>query len=538
MIDLLNYELLLSDNYVVLDFETDTSGGHFGVGALSGNQALLACWKTAGSKVWSKWGNELNQEELLDALSACDYFVAHNAKYELGWLRRMGFDLRSKGVVCTQLAEHVILGNLGPGDKHNQPPLGLSLDDCVTRRGGPGKDPAVDRMIRDGINPTRIPRGWLKQRCLQDVATTESLWLDQRKTLHETGKLALCWTRGTLTSPPLADIEWRGMTLDGPAVEETHAAYQLMYNELLQQMDEMTGGINWRSPKQAADFLYGESNESFEGRVKLWLETDGSTAYPVRVEGLGFIAPIDKKTGVEDRTTRQAVLDSFTGTTKAQKAFIALRKETSKVGSALSKALDFYLGVTREKGGTFLAELNQSKAATHRLSSTGIPIEFEMYEEPKSAQFQNQPRIFKKLFKAPWEGWNIGEWDGSQLEYRVAGHLSRDPQIRQDIIEQHDVHRFTAAVLFHAPKEWIKNIEEHIDDIKGLMHLVTKEQRQAAKPDTFKPVYGGQSGTPRQMAYYKAFRARYHKLAAVQEGWVHEVLTNKGTLTTEYGLQY
>jgi DNA polymerase I-like protein with 3'-5' exonuclease and polymerase domains len=70
------------------------------------------------------------------------------------------------------------------------------------------------------------------------------------------------------------------------------------------------------------------------------------------------------------------------------------------------------------------------------------------------------------------------------------------------------------------------------------MHLVTKEQRQAAKSDTFKPVYGGQSGTPRQMAYYKAFRARYHKLAAVQESWVHEVLTNKGTLTTEYGLQY
>ncbi len=209
MIDLLNYELLLSDNYVVLDFETDTSGGHFGVGALSGNQALLACWKTAGSKVWSKWGNELNQEELLDALSACDYFVAHNAKYELGWLRRMGFDLRSKGVVCTQLAEHVILGNLGPGDKHNQPPLGLSLDDCVTRRGGPGKDPAVDRMIRDGINPTRIPRGWLKQRCLQDVATTESLWLDQRKTLHETGKLALCCARfAAPLSWPLATASW------------------------------------------------------------------------------------------------------------------------------------------------------------------------------------------------------------------------------------------------------------------------------------------------------------------------------------------
>ena len=41
---------------------------------------------------------------------------------------------------------------------------------------------------------------------------------------------------------------------------------------------------------------------------------------------------------------------------------------------------------------------------------------------------------------------------------------------------------------------------------------ITKEERTAAKAHSFKPLYGGFSGTPNEMAYYKAFVDKYPKL--------------------------
>jgi DNA polymerase I-like protein with 3'-5' exonuclease and polymerase domains len=547
-----DWELLKSDNYLVLDFETDTSGGHFGIAPIEENQLLLACWKTARSKTWSKWGGEYEQQELLDAIERADYIVAHRARYELGWLKRCGLDLRSVAVACTRLAEHVLLGNLGTGDKHN-PPMGLSLNDCVTRRGGPPKDPAVDRLISDGINPVRIPRRWLKGRCIQDVETTEALWLDQRSTLIATNRLQILWTRSAVTTPVLADIGDVGMHLDVEKTHETYETYKKMLASLEEQMQDMIGGVNWRSPKQVADLLYGESNEDAKGRHlaaldqalkcqfgrgRKWPE---ARQFAPRMEGLGFVPPKDRH-GNDVRTTEGKELDKLTARTKSQRDFLALRRETSKVGSALSKSLEFFEGVCVERNGHFLAELHQSRVATHRLSSTGIPMPFTMYDgDTKSAQFQNLPRVFKPLFvSGRGPEWYVGDWDGSQLEFRGAGHLSRDPQIKADILAGHDVHKFTGVWLYHAPKEWLKNIDANIEESLTRMHLVTKEQRQRSKEHTFKPVYGGRRGdNPRQTAYYAAFRARYHVLAQTQEGWVDEVMRRPDRgLTTEWGMQY
>lgn len=69
------------------------------------------------------------------------------------------------------------------------------------------------------------------------------------------------------------------------------------------------------------------------------------------------------------------------------------------------------------------------------------------------------------------------------------------------------------------------------------MDEVTDEERQAAKPDTFKPLYFGQSGTPRQRAYYAAFRERYPEIAAMQESWIAEALRTKEQRTAS-GLVY
>ena len=114
----------------------------------------------------------------------------------------------------------------------------------------------------------------------------------------------------------------------------------------------------------------------------------------------------------------------------------------------------------------------------------------------------------------------MGEIDGAQLEFRVAAHLGRDGVALRDIVRGRDIHKYTASILNGIP-----------------MSEVTGRQRQLAKADTFKPLYGGQSGTPTQQAYYRAFKERYSGIAACQTRWTHEVLRHK-FLTTEWGLRY
>lgn len=80
-------------------------------------------------------------------------------------------------------------------------------------------------------------------------------------------------------------------------------------------------------------------------------------------------------------------------------------------------------------------------------------------------------RNFKKLVSARNPGWSVAETDGAQLEFRVGGFLGQDKQAISDIRNKEDVHRFTAHIL--------NQCEEG---------EVTKEQRTAAKSDTFKPI--------------------------------------------------
>jgi hypothetical protein len=168
----LDPDIFLGDNYVTLDFETDTSHGDYGSPVHPDNHLLLACWSVGpNGTVKSKWGGEFSQQELLDDIAKADFIVAHNAKYELGWLKRCGIDLRKVFAYDTKLGEYVLMGNRIAGDEvmHR---LATSLDMCCRRRGLPVKDPVVDIMIKNGINPKDIPKPWLEGRCRQDVETT------------------------------------------------------------------------------------------------------------------------------------------------------------------------------------------------------------------------------------------------------------------------------------------------------------------------------------------------------------------------------
>jgi len=511
----LDPNVYFSNNYVVLDFEIDTSHGDFGHPVHPDNGMLLGCWTVGsghpnynGGAVPCMWGSEYEHQDLLWAIEDADFLVAHNSKYELGWLKRLGADLRKVFVFDTKIAEYVLLGNKAAPSEYGVPQQSTSLDMVCRRRGLPIKDPVVDTMITHGINPVRIPAPWLEGRCRQDVETTEQAFLMQRQELKERGLLPVQYTRCLLT-PVLASIEQEGIALDPERVEETYAEYQTSLIELDGQMQAVTGGINWRSPDQVRAYLYDTLG---------FAELPGRGGRPC-------------KTPTGKRCSSAKVIERLVAVNSSQHEFVALRKKIGKVAAALSKALEFYIGVVREKGGTFHAELNQTVTATHRLSSTGTPLKFSLFEKPKSAQFQNQPRIFKRLFRAKREGWLMADPDGSSLEFRVAAELGHDSAALRDIESGWDVHAFTASILNDKTTSEIEADDKSAGDRK------VDSLRQLAKPDTFKPLYGGTKGTPAQERYYEAFRRRYPGIDKAQKQWVTEVVDTK-MLITPWGLRF
>jgi DNA polymerase I-like protein with 3'-5' exonuclease and polymerase domains len=532
----LDPSIYLGDNYVVLDFEVDTSHGDHGNPVHADNALLLGCWKTGkdhpdGASRRCAWGNEFEQAALLRSIGKADFIVAHASKYELGWLIRAGIDPRTVLVWDTKLAEYVLLGNLAVGDKEaGIPPRALDLDTVCRRRGLPVKDPVVDTMIKDQINPVLIPRPWLEGRCAQDVDTTEQVFLSQREQLRKTSRLGVAYTRNLLT-PALAAMEQEGMALDPVEVPKAYEEYSEKFARLSADMSAMTGGINWRSSKQVAPYLYD---------VLKFEEIKDARGQPRRNKG----AKTHNKDGspVEKRKTDQKTVDALKAKTPEQKAFVKLRKELGKVSAALTKNLNFFMGVIREYGGVFYGEFNQTNTATHRLSASGIEMLFQTFLDadgkPKwmKAQFQNMDRKFKKLFKAKrvtddGRPWLVFEPDGSQLEFRVAAFLGQDRQAMEDIANKDwDAHVTSGAAMSQRPYEELYKLYK-AGDVKAT------EIRQQAKTETFKPLYGGEFGTPAQMRWYEEFKRRYKDIADVQKDWAAKVAQDK-RLITQWGMRY
>jgi len=346
------------------------------------------------------------------------------------------------------------------------------------------KEDAVSKLIKAGVCPSEINSKWLEEYCIQDVRLTHEIFLKQRKELNELGLLHIQYTRNILT-PVLVDMEARGMYLDQQRVYDKKVEYYERFKKLERELDEITGGINCNSPKQLAELLY---------------------------ERLGFSEPKDFRgnpirTATGRPSTSKETIAKLKANNKLQRRFLSLYTEESKLNDALTKYLNKFEIICDTNDCTLFGSINQGRTATHRLASTG--------KEAK-IQFQNFDRSFKKIFRSRHPEWLIGEIDGAQLEFRVAGHLGKDTRIIQDIRDGVDVHSFTSQTLTEAGQA---------------------TDRQDSKSHTFKPLYGGRSGTKAEQTYYQAFREKYQGITEAQQSWINDVLVN-GYLITEYGMRF
>lgn len=173
--------------------------------------------------------------------------------------------------------------------------------------------------------------------------------------------------------------------------------------------------------------------------------------------------------------------------------------------NAINTYLDsFVVGIQRwtRSDGLLHANFNQTTTRTGRLSSS-------------NPNFQNQPKGGKfpvrKAVISRFTGGYIVEADFSGLEFRVAGELSRDPQIIEDIMSGKDVHKQTASIINQC-------------DVAD----VSKDMRQAAKAYTFAPLYGGMGANepPHVQTYFREYFNIYKGLARWHKSLMDGVLKN------------
>ncbi len=508
-------EVFMSDNYIVVDFETTTKDN--GDPRNADNSLLLACWSRGRGHPRYKHGSsyiegsEYDMQELVEDINLAGFVVAHNAKFELGWLRRCGLELQSVVPFCTQIGEYVLAGNRR---------WGLSLSDCLRRRGFGEKD-FVGTLIREGVPTELIPFSMLLRYCKGDVRLTEQLFLHQREHLSKRKQLPVTYTRNIFT-PVLVDAERRGMALDKDRVTALYKKYHKEFIELSSRFEKITKGINFNSPKQVQEYLYDtlkfkelqdnkgkpiRNQKAYENAIKRW-EANG------RCDKAGNPC----KQPIEGRKTDADTLVALEqqATTKAQTEFVEIKQKLNKVKDALSKILTKFKEVV-DNNDLLYANLNQTRTATHRLSSTG---------HKSGIQFQNINREFKPCIKPRHKGWKIVENDEAQLEFRSAVQQAGCKKGLKDIKAKVDAHRQSFSFIFPEEFERLK------DSVKDPEY---KKYRQDSKADTFTPLYGGEYGSDNQMEYYKWFKKTYKGIVDWHDKSFNQVV-QKGFLRIASGL--
>ena len=231
----------------------------------------------------------------------------------------------------------------------------------------------------------------------------------------------------------LAAMELRGVRIDARYLAKISSQFATRIESLQTGIYRIAGEpFNLNSPKQLAEVLFD--------RLEL---------------------PAGGKTAKGSRSTKAEVLESLAPDYPIAGQILEYR-ELSKLKSTYLDALPSYvLAVTGRVHGSF----DQAVAATGRLSSSNpnlqnIPIR------------KSSGRQIRRAF-VPADGCRLMTADYSQIELRIMAHLSADPSLRQAFLEGIDIHRATAAQIFHVePTE------------------VTYEQRDRAKVINFGVLYG------------------------------------------------
>lgn len=234
--------------------------------------------------------------------------------------------------------------------------------------------------------------------------------------------------------PVLAGMEWEGVRID---VGELHAMSRTLsarLAELEAKVYEMAGTtFNVGSPAQVGEVLFGRMN----------------------------IDPSAKKTKRGAWSTTEEVLEKYAKSHPIVRLILDIRG----LKKLLATYVDALPQLINPRTGKIHTTFNQTVTATGRISST-------------NPNLQNIPvrtddgREIRRAFIAD-PGCLILSADYSQIELRLIADISGDPDMIEAFNAGEDIHRATAAKIYHLP-----------------LSEVTDDQRRHAKTANFGIIYG------------------------------------------------
>ena len=351
--------------------------------------------------------------------------IGQNIKYDYEVLTRYGVTLKGK-MFDTMIAHYLIQPELHHNmDYMAETLLGYQTIHIEELLGPKGKK---QKNMRD-LSPTDI-----YEYAAEDADITLRLKNVLEPRLKELGVEELFWNIEMPLVRVLADMELNGVCLDTEALQDTSKIFTERMKQYEQEIYKEAGEeFNISSPKQVGDILFGKLQ----------------------------IMDKPKKTKTGQYVTSEEVLQSLESKSPIVRNILNYRG----MKKLLSTYIDALPKLINPRTGHIHTSFNQALTATGRLSSSdpnlqNIPVRTDDGKE------------IRKCF-IPEEGCLFFSADYSQIELRIMAHLSEDENMMEAFREGHDIHRATAAKIWHVD-----------------IDKVTDAQRKKAKQANFGIIYG------------------------------------------------
>ncbi len=350
---------------------------------------------------------------------------AHNAKFDIRVLKNQGVEVDGL-VFDSMLASYL----LNPDNRQH------SLDTTSFRELGWEKISTYDLIGKgkEQISFSQVDPEKITQYAGEDANCTWLLSEVLSKKLKKESLLKLLDEIELPLASVLAEMEENGIILEPKILKKIEKDLAIRLKELAENIYKLAGEeFNINSPKQLQNILFEKLKINSKGLKKT--KTGISTAD-------------DELEKILEEHKIITLIQSYRELNKLQSTYVLALPE-----------------LVNKKTGRIHTSYNQTIAATGRLSSTepnlqNIPTRGEDGQKIRSA------------FVAP-KGYKLVGLDYSQIELRLAAHISGDKKMIKAFKAGEDIHRATAA---------------EINEVE--LSKVTKQMRYEAKAINFGILYG------------------------------------------------
>lgn len=306
-------------------------------------------------------------DELKERLQDMTVLINHNLKFDLHWLRSIGF------VFDCNLFDTMVAQYLLSGQTQSMP----SLDTCCEIYNITGKIKEHSLELKEKKFADLLSAEHLIEYNKQDCLCTWELYQKQREIIIA-NKLVPLYALHMEMVGILADMEWNGLKVKPDLMKQYSEEYGKQIAEKEERLQALLGSdLNLDSKDHLSAALFGgiykyKVRERYERRLKdgTIKEKEHWTEIVKTHPGMGFIPQPEmaiKKVGYYQ--TNKDALASLHAKTKEQREVLSLISELAD----LKKQKSTYFDGLQEhiaEGDTIHANLNQCITKTQRLSSS------------------------------------------------------------------------------------------------------------------------------------------------------------------------